>query len=95
MAPHHKQPSGLAPRKAVEEDVITVEALDSGMPAASINGDTAASEVGSAVQRERSIYDTFSVRRRYALLGLMSFAAFLVPFSGECCWRLNARLLHV
>jgi hypothetical protein len=35
----------------------------------------------AAVYPERSIYDSWTERKRYMLLGLMSFATFLVPFS--------------
>lgn len=41
------------------------------------------SAVGSAVQLERSIYESWSERKRYMLLCLMSCSTFLVPFSGE------------
>jgi hypothetical protein len=52
-------------------------------PDASGSDDLVTWEEGEVVQRERSIYDTWTDRKRYTLLGLMSFATFLVPFSGE------------
>ncbi|KIY93653.1 putative MFS-type transporter ydgK [Monoraphidium neglectum] len=50
-------------------------------PDASGSDDLVTWEEGEVVQRERSIYDTWTDRKRYTLLGLMSFATFLVPFS--------------
>lgn len=93
MEPSHKQPNGLPlTGKLSEEDVITVEAMD-GVSAERDQPTTSSFsaadfrdfEAGSMVMRERSIFDSFPTRNRYILLGLMSFAAFLVPFSGECC----------
>ncbi|GBF94820.1 MFS general substrate transporter [Raphidocelis subcapitata] len=48
---------------------------------AALGGQSTTWEMGSFVGRQRSIYDSWTMPKRYTLLGLMSFATFLVPFS--------------
>jgi hypothetical protein len=52
-------------------------------PAADTSDDLTTWERGERPQllRQRSIYESWTTRKRYTLLGLMSFATFLVPFS--------------
>jgi hypothetical protein len=50
-------------------------------PAPSGGGSKGGSAGGAAAHPERSIYDVWTSRKRYMLLGLMSFATFLVPYS--------------
>jgi len=63
-----------------EEDVIAMEAIAAGKSPAAADDDTTW-EHGEAVVRQRSIYESWTEPKRYVLLGLMSFATFLVPFS--------------
>lgn len=90
MASPHKRPN-MSALGEFKEDAIAMRAIANGKPAAEeppvaasgASDDDITWEMGSVVQRERSIYDSFTERKRYVLLGLMSFATFLVPFSGE------------
>lgn len=82
----HAHAAGDTGKDAFQEDVVTMQAIALGKSAADASGseDLTAWDMGEPVQRTRSIYESWTTRKRYTLLCLMSFATFLVPFSGEC-----------